>query len=104
MRIVDCDYDDACVCRQCGKPGRPGYRRNCPAFPIDHTPRGPCAHQGEELRRQECQTCSGRQQIKVFACPKHGECTIGKQLPGIACCATCGDYEPKAHAASVHSP
>jgi hypothetical protein len=34
--------------------------------------------------------------IKVFACSIHGECTIGKQLDGVKCCATCGDYEPAA--------
>lgn len=59
-------------------------------------PRGPCAHLGAEFRREPCTGCKGkRTELKVFACAIHVECTLGKQLEGLACCATCPDYEPQ---------
>lgn len=51
-----------------------------------------CAHLGPELRRMECDSCSGRVELKVFACAVHGEATIAKKTEGIACCGTCKDY------------
>lgn len=56
-----------------------------------------CRHLGDELRREECPTCDPTYKIslKVLACSIHGECTIGKQLDGLACCATCPDYSPR---------
>jgi hypothetical protein len=57
--------------------------------------RGRCRHRGEEVRREPCRTCCGVVQLKVFACVVHGECTVGKALPGVACCATCADHEPQ---------
>jgi hypothetical protein len=55
-----------------------------------------CQHRGAELRLQVCETCSGPTRIKVFFCKVHTECTIGKKLPGLACCAAgcCKDWEP----------
>ena len=51
-----------------------------------------CVHLGGEVRREECGSCCGKVQLKVFACEQHGECTAGKELPGLACCVGCGDY------------
>lgn len=45
-----------------------------------------CPNRGEQIRLQPCHTCKGQLQIKVFACAQHGECTIGKQLPGVHLC------------------
>lgn len=59
-------------------------------------PPGRCHHLGAEIRREDCTGCKGkRTQIKVFACAVHGECTLGKKLDGLACCAGCKDYQPK---------
>jgi hypothetical protein len=54
----------------------------------------PCVRRGPEVRRIACKTCQGITAIKVFACEIHAECTIGKQLEVVKCCAVCGDYEP----------
>jgi hypothetical protein len=54
-----------------------------------------CQHLGTPTgETQECQTCRGKAKIKLFACSLHGVCTIAKQLPGIATCASCADYSP----------
>lgn len=39
-----------------------------------------------------CATCSGRVQLKVFACARHGRCTIKQPVIGLACCKTCLEY------------
>ena len=57
--------------------------------------RGPCVHLGDEIRRQECKSCKGVVQIKVMSCAVFGECTIGKDLPGIECCAACNNHQPR---------
>lgn len=57
---------------------------------------GDCMRLGAELRRQECPTCGGNVQIKVFTCAVRGECTIAKPLEGIACCQTCEQFEASA--------
>lgn len=49
-----------------------------------------CALRGQEIRREECPTCNGRIQVKVFACSLHGECTLTKDV-GAQICATCPD-------------
>ena len=67
---------------------RPTYHKDAPS----PKPRGPCAHLGAEVRQLVCETCTGKTRIKVFACAIHGECTVGKQLEGLACCAGCKDY------------
>jgi hypothetical protein len=54
----------------------------------------PCVHRGAIARRLvNCHSCPGDTDIKVFGCAIYRECTIGKQLAGIKCCASCGDYE-----------
>ena len=52
-----------------------------------------CKHRGEETRRQRCPSCRGSVELRIFGCDLHGECTLGTQLPGIACCAVCSDFE-----------
>lgn len=54
-----------------------------------------CRHLGEEVRRQQCGTCRGVVQLKVFACAVHGECTLGKPAPGVkGCCEGCRERAP----------
>jgi hypothetical protein len=45
-----------------------------------------CEHRGAELRTEACSECGGNVRIKVFACSRNGECTIGKRLEGVAVC------------------
>ena len=52
---------------------------------------GRCIHRGDKIRNQVCTSCPAKPRIKVFACAVHGECTIGKRLDGLACCAGCLD-------------
>ena len=54
----------------------------------------PCLHRGDEPSTLDCPTCAGRVRVKVFACAIHGECTLAKPLPEIACCQGCRDYSP----------
>jgi hypothetical protein len=51
-----------------------------------------CVHRGAQAREQACPSCRGHVRLKVFACAVHGECTVGKALAGLACCATCPDF------------
>lgn len=53
----------------------------------------PCRYRGEELRTEVCRPCGGRIQLKVFECAKFKECTVGKDMPGLACCKNCGSYQ-----------
>lgn len=52
---------------------------------------GPCIHQGDELRRELCNSCKAQVLIKIFACSIHGECSL-KAGMGVKCCKACGDY------------
>jgi hypothetical protein len=53
---------------------------------------GPCSHLGPEIRREECPTCSGKVQVKVFACGIFGETSLAKPLPGVQVCQGCPRY------------
>ena len=53
----------------------------------------PCIYRLPLLREEECPSCYGMVKLKVFGCEKHGQCTIGKKLDGMACCAECPDYK-----------
>jgi len=54
----------------------------------------PCVHLGKWTGDVEaCKTCSGKVHLKVMECAIHGTCTIGKVIPGKACCKTCKDYQ-----------
>jgi hypothetical protein len=55
-----------------------------------------CRHRGDIVRTEECPTCAGRVQLKVFSCQLHTECTLLKVINGLACCALCDDYTPHA--------
>lgn len=54
-----------------------------------------CRHRGAVQREQPCSRCPGAVRLKVLACAKHGECTLTRALPGLACCATCADRDPE---------
>jgi hypothetical protein len=63
--------------------------------PLPASPRrAACRHRGGGLRQEVCPSCRGHVRLKVLACALHGECTVGRPLPGLACCATCPDYDP----------
>jgi len=55
-------------------------------------PRIDCLHRHEATGARECESCAGRVKIKTFRCDLHGECTLAKQLDGLACCAACKDF------------
>jgi hypothetical protein len=64
----------------------------------------PCTHLGAVVRTELCPSCKGKIQVKVFACPLHTECTIRKQMDGVASCADCKDYQPNASSAGPDKP
>ena len=51
----------------------------------------PCIHLGPERRREECDSCNGSVQIKVYACAVHGECAKSAKLKSVIHCP-CNDY------------
>lgn len=52
-----------------------------------------CIHRSaNSVRTEQCASCGGNVQIKVFACSIHKECTLSKKLNGIACCESCKDF------------
>lgn len=54
-----------------------------------------CRHFGKYTgEMQLCGTCPGRTMIKLFQCAIHGACSVKKELPNVACCETCQDYNP----------
>lgn len=53
-----------------------------------------CIHLGRELRLQECKTCKGHTQVKIFACAIHGECTVSMPIAsGKKICWGCADRQ-----------
>ena len=94
---IDAPETGIYVCQNCSqRPVKipPSQRVNYPKR-LCKEPPGPCAHLGDSTRQQECDSCACKTRIKVFACAVFGECTLGKNLDGLACCAGCGEYEPK---------
>ena len=57
--------------------------------------RQPCIHLGAELRRQDCPTCPGHVELKIFACAVHRECALSSKVNDVACCQTCVDFEAR---------
>jgi len=54
-----------------------------------------CVHRGEPSRLEECPTCSGRVQVKVFKCAVHGECQLEAKIGGINVCgSSCEQFSP----------
>jgi hypothetical protein len=57
------------------------------------TKQGMCKLLGEQVGVKLCPTCRGKVEVKIFACPIHGECTLTKALKEVACCKKCPDYQ-----------
>jgi hypothetical protein len=79
------------VCQVCllwGQPPPAEFRRFTPGPPPP--PRGPCQDLGELIEVRACPSCTGRVQVKVFACghPAHRETTLRN-------CAHCPDHRPR---------
>lgn len=56
--------------------------------------RAPCVHRGEETGElRDCDTCAGQVRLKVLGCDVYGACTVNQAAEGLACCATCPDYQ-----------
>lgn len=53
----------------------------------------PCRHLGRIVDERPCQGCRGQVRVKIFYCPIHGECSLGRQVDNTACCAVCEDYD-----------
>jgi hypothetical protein len=53
-----------------------------------------CQHRGDELRREQCETCCGTVRIKVYDCAIHVECTIDQRLENVTGCNGCKEYSP----------
>ncbi len=53
-----------------------------------------CVHRGQATGETVgCKTCTGRVELKVFACAVHSQgCTVSKKVDGKACCKGCPDY------------
>lgn len=100
---MTCDFErigEALVCRRCKR----SIVTDCePEKCHAVCEAGDCRWLGKApLRLVGCESCGGNVQIKVFACAVHGETTVGKQLEGLACCATCDDYQPREKSCSTH--
>jgi hypothetical protein len=76
------------VCKYWQHPPPEQFRPYPTRFHVAHD--GLCVHLGELLGLQECPTCSGKVQRKVFQClhPEHDTTTISD-------CTRCFDYEPR---------
>lgn len=111
MRVTPCECDAAGWCARHGCQKTWGLVELCRRLPdwfeIWERGRGPgqstatetrrkdatdCTLRGAELRREQCPSCQGRVEIRVFACALHDSCTIAKPLSDTACCASCGDF------------
>jgi hypothetical protein len=53
-----------------------------------------CIHKGNLRRTVSCETCKGSVKVKVFDCDELGECTVQKQISGIALCLACDRHVP----------
>lgn len=95
---VDCHWkplgEGRWWCPVCKRPFSERVRRDTPPPPRNCTDNVPCEYLGAPVGTQECQGCRGTVRIKLFACEVHGQCTLGKRLDMLACCAQCGDYAP----------
>lgn len=75
------------TCKACGKVAIVPTERYVSAC-TDPNAGMECVHLGEEVDRVSCPTCNGNVQLKVFACAKHGHCTIDRRVSWLACCNT----------------
>jgi hypothetical protein len=71
----------------------PAYRAFWQSAACGLAPPPTCKHRGEAIDLVDCPTCTGRVQLKVFACLVHGQCTTETALAALACCKQCPDYK-----------
>lgn len=111
MKMTPCECEQAGWCRRHGCAKTPLLVELCQRLPLWFAAweggSGPgqgdarvgreagqaCRHRGLARRTAVCPTCRGHVELHVFACAVHGECTLGKILADLACCARCGDFE-----------
>ena len=85
-------------CQKCGREWLSRYadpamiHRPCSTNATAAERQGRCEHRGEELRQVDCPSCKGHIRVKVLGCDVFGECSIGKPIPGLACCAGCPQW------------
>lgn len=85
-------------CKKCGAVLRSSANRviaKCSAGDVS------CQHLLREAGLVECPSCSGAVRLKTFGCQLHGRCTLGKQVDGLSCCATCHDFTARPSTAST---
>lgn len=51
-----------------------------------------------------CPSCRGKVELTVFGCRVHGTCTVGKPVPGTACCKGCPDFVPGTRQSLPYEP
>lgn len=95
-KYIGCIGTDNCPI--CLRMVDPRYKKVKEILLLPHDLR-PCIHLGEETGEKViCPTCSpekeGKIKLKVFECNIYDSCTIGRKVPGIACCNGCKDYVP----------
>jgi hypothetical protein len=99
-----------CTCDRCGLTPwadyRPGDCRLCWLYHHDPdyqqlwqgtaaAPALSCRHLGAPTGATvACAGCGGSVALKLFHCAVHGYCTPARQVPAVACCATCPDRDP----------
>ena len=77
-------------CESCKKNGNDKFTSS--RFHAGPAKQNSCAHRGDEIRRVQCQSCTGSVMAKVMACSIHGECTLfSKPIEGVKACAGCSD-------------
>lgn len=70
------------------------YRRHVDGLPLlpVNAPAPAFRYRGDTTGEQvECEVCTGKVMLKVFACELRGRCLPAKELKGIQCCETCPD-------------
>lgn len=91
--MMICEYEatsaGTMVCPRCGDKRQESVIRVCDDSPRIPVPVVACIHRGEEIARRPCPSCRGGELVKVFECEVQGECSIGKTIEDVACCATC---------------
>lgn len=96
--------DGVWTCMKCKTP--PSTRKKYHDTPPPRNCKGPqrtqrCQHLGPPTGFVECPTCNGNVRLKVFACDKFTQATMKKPMNGLACCATCREYQPMKDTADV---
>ena len=63
--------------------------------PVERKATDTCVYRGDQSGEVECSTCQGVVMLKVYACERHGRCTLAKPSSGMACCLYCADFKHK---------